>query len=434
MKYKNHILTIAISIVVSLVVLELASFAYLSLVKASFAYGRALPVSSQRDNDEQSPVTRERISPYLGYARPPDTPLAKLIEPSRLPAMASPATSPAWLGSKTNNHGFLSSYDYPVAKNGRDDFIIGIFGGSVAQWFALQGEHTLTARLRQGPHLNGRNIKVLNFASGSYKQPQQLIALAYYMSIGQQFDFVINIDGFNELALAEFNRKKGLAPYMPSSEVMLNLASLANISRDQSTLLETASLIKSRNAIKESSISQDHCRIALCFVWHEVAGGFYSRRYQAQLEKSKVLSSQSLLQLHPWETATTNSIASYVSVWRNSTETMAHLLGSKKIRYLHVIQPNQYVGRHVFQIEEHRLALNKNSPYREIVVEAYPHLRAEAAKLRDAHFPILDATAVFDNMDTWVFSDDCCHYNQTGNDLLAVAVANAMRQLLKEGE
>ena len=40
----------------------------------------------------------------------------------------------------------------------------------------------------------------VNLALFGYKQPQQLTTLAYLMSIGGQFDLVLNIDGFNEVA------------------------------------------------------------------------------------------------------------------------------------------------------------------------------------------------------------------------------------------
>ena len=38
-----------------------------------------------------------------------------------------------------------------------------------------------------------------------------------------------------------------------------------------------------------------------------------------------------------------------------------------------------------------------------------------------------DATLLFDNLDAAVYSDNCCHYNQTGNDLLADVIYRTAR-------
>ena len=50
-----------------------------------------------------------------------------------------------------------------------------------------------------------------------YKQPQQLLVPTYFLSIGQVFDLVVNIDGFNEVALSSVNHQRGLDISMPSA-------------------------------------------------------------------------------------------------------------------------------------------------------------------------------------------------------------------------
>ena len=59
-------------------------------------------------------------------------------------------------------------------------------------------------------------MRLLCVAAGGYKQPQQFLALAYLLAQGTYFDLVINVDGFNELALPAFdNRPRGVAPIYP---------------------------------------------------------------------------------------------------------------------------------------------------------------------------------------------------------------------------
>ena len=63
---------------------------------------------------------------------------------------------------------------------------------------------------------HGINMRILTVAMPGYKQPQQLLALAYLLSHGAQIDVVVNIDGFNEVALPQAeNLPKGVNPFYP---------------------------------------------------------------------------------------------------------------------------------------------------------------------------------------------------------------------------
>ena len=46
--------------------------------------------------------------------------------------------------------------------------------------------------------------------------PQQLLVLAYLLSVGQELDLAITIDGFNEVALGAYNNDRGQDISMPS--------------------------------------------------------------------------------------------------------------------------------------------------------------------------------------------------------------------------
>jgi hypothetical protein len=132
----------------------------------------------------------------------------------------------------TNNFGFASPYSFPIIRARDDQFIIGIFGGSVGVWFCQVGVERLLSDLQQHRFFQARRLIPLCMAHEGYKQPQQLLVLAYFLSIGQPFDLVINIDGFNEVALSALNNEQGLDISMPS---VLHLNALINLI-DQETL------------------------------------------------------------------------------------------------------------------------------------------------------------------------------------------------------
>ena len=102
-------------------------------------------------------------------------------------------------------------------------------GSSAARsrvWFCQVGVERLLADLQQHEFFKARTLVPLCMAHEGYKQPQQLQVLAYFLSIGQPFDLVINIDGFNEVALSPLNNQQNLDISMPSASHFLPLINL----------------------------------------------------------------------------------------------------------------------------------------------------------------------------------------------------------------
>ena len=88
-------------------------------------------------------------------------------------------------------------------RNERDpnEYVIAILGGSVAEHFGNYIRPQYFEPLRDViPEIRDRRIRVVNFALGGYKQPQQFILASYLL---ENFDMVINIEGFNEMALRD---------------------------------------------------------------------------------------------------------------------------------------------------------------------------------------------------------------------------------------
>jgi hypothetical protein len=98
------------------------------------------------------------------------------------------------------------------------------------------------------------------------------------------------------------------------------------------------------------------------------------------------------------------------------------MLAARAVPYLHVLQPNQYHTKRRFGDAEARVALNDSTPFKGAVQQGYPVLLRASSTLRE-HEQFLDATAIFDAEPRAVYEDDCCHYNEVGNHLLADAIA-----------
>src|SRR5690606_34769316 len=104
----------------------------------------------------------------------------------------------------------------PIHRRSDEHVIVGIVGGSVALGFSLEGDAALARILTQHPRLTGRRVTFVRLCLGGYKQPQQLLTISYLLSLGAEFDFVVNIDGFNEVVLPAIeNVPVGVYPFFP---------------------------------------------------------------------------------------------------------------------------------------------------------------------------------------------------------------------------
>jgi len=98
--------------------------------------------------------------------------------------------------------------------------------------------------------------------------------------------------------------------------------------------------------------------------------------------------------------------------------------------YVHVLQPNQYFSKRRFSEAERALALRDDHPYRPGVEAGYPALVGRFADLRDAGVGFYSGLELLDHEPGLVYSDDCCHYNARGNDMLVDFIAAAILERL----
>ncbi|HUI19180.1 MAG TPA: hypothetical protein VL244_16045, partial [Alphaproteobacteria bacterium] len=117
----------------------------------------------------------------------------------------------------TNNYGFDTVLDYPYRKQSDDEFVIGVFGESVAAGFVVSAIRQMFEDVfAHAPQLRGKKVVLLPFAMEGFKQPQELETLAYFLSRGQRFDLVVNLDGVNPLLQAMVNHNASIDESMPS--------------------------------------------------------------------------------------------------------------------------------------------------------------------------------------------------------------------------
>ncbi|MFB8796603.1 MAG: hypothetical protein U7126_20820 [Microcoleus sp.] len=123
LKNSQEIIKIAlINLVLLLVFLEGGSLAWYFVKHKQFFYTREQPkdkfnVGINLEGVRLRESIVERFHPFFGFIQKPSADFRP--------------------GFKVNNYGFISPYDYPFKKTKKHQFIIGVFGGSVASDYAI---------------------------------------------------------------------------------------------------------------------------------------------------------------------------------------------------------------------------------------------------------------------------------------------------------
>jgi hypothetical protein len=354
------------------------------------------------------------LHPYLGYVLNPEiklwrTPRGRIVAP------------------QITEDGFEATPD-PPATASQDDIEVGLFGGSVATLMCDQGRTTLLNALAKVPRLQHKRIALRCFALGGYKQPQQLMALAYFLTVGGKLDIVINLDGFNDVALpfAE-NWPNGVFPFYPRGWTTL-VEGIPDIKRLR--LVGSIVDIEDRRVRLARTFSSAPLRwSAICnLLWEALDRNLGAKLAETQmaLQRSGTADRGSYLGHGPRRQYGSEDkfFEDLAAGWKRGSLEMAHLCAGAGIRYYHFLQPNQYdPGSKPMGAEERRTAYNPNHPYRKGVEHGYPLLAKAGLELVADGIKFYDARKVFAGLSEPLYVDQCCHFKPKGSQILAAWMA-----------
>ena len=430
---KNILTLIAVNLAIAFICLESLSLAFYYINQKQFFYTRTKAKEKVVEDIERIGIRLdesivERLHPFFGYV------------------LKQGAFTNEKLKLKVNKHGFFSLYEYPFIKTNKKQFIIGVFGGSVANNFAVDEykNQILSKKLQSYPEFADREIVVLNFGNGGYKQPQQLLILNYFLALGQELDLVLNIDGFNEVALSNLNNKAQIELGMPSVQHIQPLTNLAsNVSPEVMSAI--VQINDNKKQLKAGIDKLQTCQLALCHAVtslrvKQLVNNYQQAivKYDAEVKKSNADTANSGIVYVPKADSVLPDRAAFdkmASMWYESSIGMNQILSSRKIKYFHFIQPNQYYPtKRVFTAKEKEIAINKESPYIEGVKKGYPVLLSKVDDLQKARVNVFSAVNILDNTKETVYKDACCHYNSVGEEVLANYISSSIIKVVRESK
>lgn len=378
--------------------------------------------SSQKKSTTKRERLREVLHPYLGYVYDGNS-------------------------EKLSIHGLydkriVNHKSSPVTLQNDENYIIGIFGGSFAYGVSIgSSDGYIEKKFEQMQPLRNKELIIHTVAFGGWKQPQQLLALNYFLSLGAHFDIVINIDGFNDIVLPYTeNVPKGVYPHYPRMH-WFRTGNLKD--EDMLALMGTIALYKK----KRMKYARFFSKKPLCFsvwanlVWRYYDALFSQKKYSAEktlanykIKKSSQLNYES--KGPPFYFDTDRALFQELAkVWSLASLQMAQLCKANNIDYFHFLQPNQYVrGSKPMTIEEKRVAWSDDHSYKKSVEQGYPLLIQRGKWLLSQNVDFHDLTMLFvDNKDV-LYRDMCCHLNEEGYDLIVDKIVEVLQTKYDKGE
>ncbi len=357
--------------------------------------------------DRTNPI--EVIHPYFGYVADP---------------IRSDAT---W---RTSPEGFYDpDGDAGFGPRSPDRWQIGFFGGSFGVGTFLAARSGLPECLAS----TGRDVAIRNYSAGGYKQPQQLLILSYLLATGSEFDVIVNVDGFNEVALTYFeNVLAGVHPFFPRR---WNDRVSTTLSPDR--MKKLARLAASEDA--RAGLARrfyDHALYrspALALVWQAWDRSLVDAIQQARSrlrglegEGAEADRFQRSGPAHDY-TSPETLYPAIAALWENASVQMATLAEGQGARFLHVLQPNQYLeGTKPMSDAERAVAVQLEHPFVAGVLEGYPRLIEAGRGLRARGIEFLDLTRVYEDHPEPLYRDTCCHVNDEGYRIVVERICEAI--------
>lgn len=345
-------------------------------------------------------IRKEVVHPYLGYVYDPTV-----------------ETSSAYGISDVS----------PIQRRSSDKVIIGIFGGSFADDVAYNMADGLTDLLK--PSFPGREFVVVKATIGGYKQPQQLMALSYFTAIGGEFDIVINLDGFNDVALPGLENVPQTNPFFPRQwhlrmRTVPDTEFLATVGtiRFWDSVSEKWTSIFRHGPLRYSVTANTIWRIGDQLLYKQAVAN------RALLPKMSAVNGYAAAGPPATYGSDAELYAALGKVWAESSFQMHAIAGARGIRYFHFLQPNQYIdGSKPMDAAERRVAIRADHPYAVNVRRGYPVLRELGEDLVRRGVAFVDLTRIYEKTREVLYRDNCCHVNAAGQRLVVEAIAKAIR-------
>lgn len=414
-------------------ILAVLSGCVLALICAEFACRLdVLFPGTHYDSDSARVFFEVRAEPHAvadmrAYGRP---------DPQIAEADALPFVHPfaAWTNGSTDEYAAQMARETSAA--GDEFFDLLVLGGSVAGNFSHAGTPRLVELLEADPRLAGRRMRVWGFARASYRAMQQLGWCQWLLALGARPDAVLVIDGFNDVAMALVNSRRGLHPSYPSFQYWVTIA--RGVTFDPVALDLAADVRIARRAqieIAARARDRGYHRSALLTRWTQWRLRESKRAVDAAsarlfVHQGAITAGEPSMRGPPFAGDDRAAVALAVASWESAARSLHAVCTDRGIPCFQVVQPTLAdAGGKRASAEELRTGA-AIPEWADGVALGYPLLREGADRLRVEGLAVADATRIFADVEETLYKD-VVHVDDRGNVRLAEWIAPRLLERLR---
>ncbi len=298
-----------------------------------------------------------------------------------------------------------------------------ILGGSVAAELTTVSniEKDLNSKLASYPRLFSKfnQIRVFNGSTAGAKAPSGLFTYQALEMLGYRFDAVIEIAGFNEIGLSlGENYNNNIHPIYPrlASTQILGNARIINQGRLDNFIQQLIWMHPLQQYLSSNTQFYQFLKVYITDV----------------NERSKSSMRIGMNYLLPKDED--SAFEQTLRIWSRSVENLFILTNNRRVPYILVLQPNQYIeGSKIFNGEEKNKYIstqeNEKIQYKLIRKKSWSLKVSEPmrkyyglVKKEDFNIPIkniLDLRYIFKSNTNTLYKDRCCHMNKIGMDIFS---------------
>jgi len=246
---------------------------------------------------------------------------------------------------------------------------------------------------------NTNRFKVFNASIPGGKQPQQLFKLNYLILNNFKFDLILNIDGFNEIALSigENLKISNLITYPRQYSKTLNAFSKdIRCAKDSNLAIEQGSILP----IKEIY------NLGIIYFCHKKIYG----------DQNNDITDLGLLTNFNEESELSSAYKAE-KIWKNSSNMIYKISKIYGFDYIHIIQPNQYYSKSKI-LSKNEIEVSNFEKYKNPIEKYYSFLQVQNLIAVNKY----DSRYLFKSNKETLYRDYCCHLNNKGIYLLSNSI------------
>ena len=319
-------------------------------------------------------------------------------------------------GRTTNNLGFPSEVDYPY-RGGDDEFVVGLFGGSVAQQLGedARSREILERRIAELARPHGvRSAKVILFAMSGWKQPQTFFAFSYFF---QHLDMVIFLDGANEINQGQKLPWRGLYKHLIAQHLSQGAQIAIGEIAFRSRTLDRWTRSFSKPVLAHSMFAHALWRIRAYRELDQI------RRLRLSLDDEDPASE------YVGDVATTRG--EYLDFFEQVSRWQALMSRDANKPYFHFLQPTKLLreSKPLSSAEVTEIELNPSHEQEmDHWTREFRRLEAMFERLRAEGIEAYSMTDIFHEVTETIYMDSV-HLNDTGRVMLAKRMADTIQGL-----